>query len=317
MSLVTPEALEADLEAIARGCPDPAHGVFGPASSVWRVSRELVNFLGAGRAALLQLAHPWVATAVRDHSVTERDLAGRFQRTFFQVFAMTFGDLDAALGAARRIHRIHRGVEGRLDEAAGAFPAGSPYAANVEDALMWVHATLIDTSVRLFERFVAPLGDAGREAHYAETRRFARLFGISDRVLPADWAAFRAYWDAMIASEALAVGATARRQSAQLLAPTRGAARVLWGWHRAVTATLLPERLRDAYGLTLSRREGALVGATFFALERTYRRLPGRARFVPAWFDAQRRLAGRPGRDALGAATERFFIDAMLRGGAV
>jgi uncharacterized protein (DUF2236 family) len=32
----------------------------------WRVNREAILFLAAGRALLLQLAHPWVAAAVAD-----------------------------------------------------------------------------------------------------------------------------------------------------------------------------------------------------------------------------------------------------------
>jgi hypothetical protein len=43
-------------------------GVFGPDSVAWRVNRDAAIFLGAGRALLLQLAHPWVATAVSEHS---------------------------------------------------------------------------------------------------------------------------------------------------------------------------------------------------------------------------------------------------------
>ncbi len=38
-----------------------------PDSMPW-VHCEAGLFLGAGRAALLQLAHPWVAQAIQDHS---------------------------------------------------------------------------------------------------------------------------------------------------------------------------------------------------------------------------------------------------------
>src|SRR3712207_7704222 len=39
-------------------------------------------FLGAGRALLLQLAHPWVAAGISQHSTTLADPIGRFHRTF-------------------------------------------------------------------------------------------------------------------------------------------------------------------------------------------------------------------------------------------
>jgi len=60
---------EGDLErelALARvAVRDPTAGLFGPASLMWRVDREAVLFLGARRALLLQLAHPWIATCTR------------------------------------------------------------------------------------------------------------------------------------------------------------------------------------------------------------------------------------------------------------
>src|SRR5262245_31878617 len=64
---------------------DPRAGLFGPGSKVWEVNKEAISFLGGGRAALLQLAHPWVAWAIEHHSSTREDPVGRFQRTFLHV----------------------------------------------------------------------------------------------------------------------------------------------------------------------------------------------------------------------------------------
>ena len=65
---------------------------------------------------LLQLAHPFVAHAIRDHSRTQHDVVGRFARTFRAVFAMSFGDLDHACRAARAVHGGHARVVGTLDD---------------------------------------------------------------------------------------------------------------------------------------------------------------------------------------------------------
>ena len=46
----------------------PIEGIFGAESVSWRINCESALFLGAGRAALLQLAHPWVAAALDRHS---------------------------------------------------------------------------------------------------------------------------------------------------------------------------------------------------------------------------------------------------------
>jgi uncharacterized protein (DUF2236 family) len=68
--IVSCEDLERELREIAAQAPGQIEGVFGPASLTWRVNREAAIFLGAGRALLLQLAHPHVATAIADHSRT-------------------------------------------------------------------------------------------------------------------------------------------------------------------------------------------------------------------------------------------------------
>ena len=56
--------------------------------------------MSAGRALLLQLAHPWVAAAVVQHSDTFANPIGRFHRAFSTVFMMVFGTLDQSLEAA-------------------------------------------------------------------------------------------------------------------------------------------------------------------------------------------------------------------------
>jgi uncharacterized protein (DUF2236 family) len=59
---------ESSLDTVCEAAAGSIEGVFGPASLTWRVDREAAVFLGAGRALLLQLAHPWVAAAIAEHS---------------------------------------------------------------------------------------------------------------------------------------------------------------------------------------------------------------------------------------------------------
>src|SRR6202030_2198496 len=113
------EDLERQLEVVRALAPGEMEGVFGPDSLTWRIDREALTFLGAGRALLLQLAHPWVAAAIVQHSRTLADPIGRFHRTFNTVFTMVFGTLDSALAAAHRLHRRHAAVTGILPLAAG------------------------------------------------------------------------------------------------------------------------------------------------------------------------------------------------------
>jgi uncharacterized protein (DUF2236 family) len=110
--VVTRDDLDAALAALVDEVSDPCAGIHGPHSAAWRLAGDLGVFLGGGRAALLQLAHPMVAYAVAHHSRARGDVLGRFQRTFRHVFAMAYGELDDALSAARRVHAIHTRVHG-------------------------------------------------------------------------------------------------------------------------------------------------------------------------------------------------------------
>src|ERR1700719_2794804 len=124
------EDLERQLEVVRALAPGEMEGVFGPASLTWRVDREAAVFLGAGRALLLQLAHPWVAAAIAEHSRTFADPIARFHQTFNTVFTMVFGTRDQALAAARRLHRRHAAVTGILPWTVGRFTAGSQFPDN-------------------------------------------------------------------------------------------------------------------------------------------------------------------------------------------
>jgi uncharacterized protein (DUF2236 family) len=145
--LVNAEDLERQLAIVSANAACSGEGIFGPRSLMWRVNREAAVFLGAGRALLLQLAHPWIAAAVAEHSQALADPIGRVHRTFDIVFTMVFGTVEEAIAAARRLHRRHAAIRGNLTEPAGPFRAGTLYQANEITALRWVYATLIDTAL--------------------------------------------------------------------------------------------------------------------------------------------------------------------------
>ena len=86
--LVSRAELESLLAAVTAQMTDPGAGIFGPAPMTWKVNREAALFLGAGRAALLQRAHPWVATALEQHSSLLGDPIARFHNRFPIVFTM-------------------------------------------------------------------------------------------------------------------------------------------------------------------------------------------------------------------------------------
>lgn len=308
---VSRDELEHHLGRIAREVGDPRGGIHGPGSMSWRVSREAGLFLGGGRAALLQLAHPFVAHAVDQHSDTRRDPAGRFQRTFEHVYAMIFGDLDHAFRSARRVHGIHTRIRGPIEEDVGAFRRGARYQANDEAALLWVFATLVDSALLVYDAVVAPLSRQERAQYYEESKRFAWLFGIPDRVLPTDYDAFERYWDEMIRSDVVKVGEPAAQIARFLLASPHPALGPFTAWYRVMTAGFLPARLREEFGLAFGRAERALFEGSLAVLRGTYRRVPARLRYIPAYVEAARRVRGEEGPDRFGRTVERLVHRGM------
>ena len=283
-------------------------GLFGPGSVTWKVARESLAFLGGGRAALLQAAHPYVAHAIADHSQTEHDLAGRFQRTFLNVFAMVFGTREEAVGSAERVFQIHQRIHGTFPEAVGGYPAGHRYHATDVDALYWVFATLLHTSIQVRELVLGPVALRIKDAFIREGVRFGALFGIPPEVMPENWTAFEARFDAMVDSHTIAVGSAGAQICHFLLKPPRRSVAPVWAWYRRMTAGLLPAKLRDAYGMRWRRRDAALFRASIATLRRSYPRVPGRMRYLPAYTDAMRRLTGEDRPDPFGRVVKAVVL---------
>jgi uncharacterized protein (DUF2236 family) len=283
---------EALLGAIAEHAAGPIAGIFGPDSLSWRINRESALFLGAGRAALLQLAHPWVTAALAQHSALLDRPIVRFHNTFRVVFTMIFGSLDQSLAASRHLHALHTRIRGELPEEVAGWPRGAHYEANEIAALRWVYSTLVESAVLAYECAVAPLTMHEREQYYAESRTLAGLFGIPASALPATWDDFIAYNHNLRASATLGVTPTARAMAHNIL---RGAGSWIKPplWYRALTTEWLPERFRTEFALEFGPREQRAAEQARRRLLGIYRRLPSVLRFTGPWREAQARLSAR------------------------
>jgi uncharacterized protein (DUF2236 family) len=306
-AIVTAVDLERELVMVRSAAVGGPAGIFGPDSVIWRIDREAAIFLGAGRALLLQLAHPWVASAIAQHSRSLADPIGRFHRTFSIVFTMVFGTTDQALAAARRLHRRHTAISGTLEEDVGAFAIGSPYRGNDDAALRWVHATLTDTALLAYQLVNPPLSSEDRERYYEEMRLFAALFGIPRSALPQSWADFAKYIDEMFSSDTLTVSSAARSIAAELFCGAGTRLRAPF-WYRALTASLLPPRLRDAFELPYGRSEQRSVERFLTVIRRIHPWMPARLRYVAPYHEALARLAGRDRPAPLTRVLNRFWI---------
>ena len=291
ISPVLREHMEHFWAAVRNGTPHPVEGIFGPHSVCWKIDRESALFLGAGRAALLQLAHPWVAAALAQHSSLRSDPLARFHNTFRVVFTMVFGSLDQALAASRHLYELHTGIQGEVTADIGRYQQGSRYAANEVNALLWVYATLIESALIAHDCVLPPLSNDDRETYYAESARIAALFGIPAAALPQNWTAFEAYTHAMLSSDVLGVNSLSRDLAHGVL-HGRGSWLPVPDWYRALTAAWLPARLREEFSLDYGTREQNAAASASKWLPRIYRRLPPALRFVGPYQEAQARIAG-------------------------
>ena len=108
--------------------------------------------------------------------------------------------------AGEAVQRVHERVHGTLAESAGPFPAGTPYRADDPALMLWVHATLVHSSLlppssASWPGSTPPM----RQRYYGEMAVVARLFGVPDGVLPDTLGEFRAYVEEMLAGPELVV----------------------------------------------------------------------------------------------------------------
>jgi len=249
--------------------------------------------LGGGRALLMQLALPGVAAGVDQHSDFRRRPLPRLWRTLTQTYRLAFGSEAEVREAAAAINRAHRAVRGR------------GYSARDPGLLLWVHATLVDSALATYSELVAPLSRAERAAYYLGSRETGRLLGIPADAFPSSLAGFEAYRDRVLRDE-VQVDARARALAARVLRPVEvpGA----WWPLQVLTAGLLPEPLRAAYGLPAPGSAYALLRSALRAGRRVAPRLVWEMPDARRWRRANRTPLPRPpgGTSPPGGEESRF-----------
>lgn len=228
--------------------------MFPPDAIIRRVDGEGALLFGAGRALLLQLAHPGVAQGVADHSDFARDPRRRLQGTLNASYRIIFGSRAEAEATAAGVRRIHERV------------TGPGYAATDPALLLWVHATLVDTALLVYTSLVGTLTAAEQEAYYQQSRVVAEMMGCPQASQPADLAAFRDYVRDMVCTAE--VTPTAHQVARSLLKPrvlVAGTVPVSWAAEpalalaRFITIGTLPEPIRLQYGFQWDSRRAAAL----------------------------------------------------------
>jgi uncharacterized protein (DUF2236 family) len=238
-------------------------GYFAPESVIRRVGNTPVTpFLGGGTAVLLQVAHPLVAAGVADHSAYDSDLWRRFLGTIRALYMVTFGSKAEADRAGAVVQTVHARVSGATRTDLGIFPAGSEYSADDPKLMLWVHATLVHSSLSAYQRFERRLSADEQESYYADMATVARIFGTPGEAIPPTLAKFREYFAAQLAGQEITVTEPARQIARMILqAPLPAPMRLLAPAHRLATAAQLPPRVRREYGLRWTPLHAPLLAA--------------------------------------------------------
>ena len=179
---------------------------------------------------------------------------------------------------------MHSRVRGELAEPAGRFPAGTPYAADDPELLLWILATIADSSLLVYEKYVRGLDRDERDAYWQDFKLVGTLFALRDEEMPDSIEDFDAYIAGMLASGDLHVTPQARELGLRIVMkpPVPLRFRPLLELVNQTTVGLLPADLRRGYGLSWDpARSVALHGGAEYVKRVLVPLLPERLRVHP------------------------------------
>ena len=217
-----------------------------PPGSLARVigGRPAVFAVAAGRAILMQLAHPSVAAGIDEHSTFKQDPLGRTMRTteaFRHFFWRTRREVDEIVPKVRAQH---------------ARVTGPGYDAEDPALLLWVHATTIDSLMDVYSTTVRRLDDSERAVFYEQAKVIAELLGCPRDRQPEDLASFDAYMSDTVAElRASDVGRSLARDF--LFFPVRTWATPIAASFRLLVCGSTPEPIRKQLDVPWSARHSA------------------------------------------------------------
>lgn len=237
---------------------------------------RIVGLLYGQRALLIGALDPL--------NYTGTILASRGRETPFQRLAHTAGAFETIFFGSRaradavlaRVARLHEHVAGTLPEAAGPWPAGTPYSALDPAQMLWTVAVIADSAQALYETLVRPLSAGERDRLWADYVRFGELFGMPRRSAPATYGEYRAYWTERLASGELHMTDHARRYAPRIAfeisVPTAG--RPSLALINLLLAGTIPPGLLERLGVRWGNAEEIAFRAIATAMRRSHVLVP-------------------------------------------
>lgn len=231
---------------------EPGEGYFEDDSLIRIVNRDLIVAFSGARALLLQAAHPVMFEGFYSRTSGLEDPHARLARTATVMDTIYFGRRVEADAQTARVRAIHAKVRGELPQKAGRFPAGTPYAADDPQFLLWTLAPLFESAERIYRLYVGGLDRDERDALWQDYRVVGNLFGLRDDEMPASIEDFDAYYRGMLQGGDLWVTPTARELGKQVVfhPPVPLHMRWLVETMNFVVVGSLPAWLRRGYDLS-------------------------------------------------------------------
>jgi uncharacterized protein (DUF2236 family) len=271
-------------------------GYFDDASMLRRVHRERALALAGPRALLMQAAHPLAVAGLLAHTTALDEPYERLARTARVMSTIGFGSKQDADRAAARVRAMHRHVRGRLPQAVGCYPAGTPYRADDPELLMWVLFTLVDSALVVYRTYVGGLDREEQAGLWRDYRVMGRLFGLRAGDMPDGIEGLDAYRRAMLEGDDLFVSDWAREHARRIVLqpPVPWAARPLVETVNFITIALLPDPIRARYGFSplppAFVRKALVRGGAEYVKRAVLPVLPNRLRLVPTARTPPRKL---------------------------
>lgn len=259
---------------------DPA---IGPGTLLWRYAGDMRLLLAAAPYGLLELMHPGLGAGVTDHSDFFGDPWDRVLRSLPEIIGTVYDPVEGGTGA--RVRDYHRNIS-------GTDAHGHRYHALNPEIYYWAHATMAQAVIDVADAFGDGLTDAEREQLYQQTTTWYRRYGVSDRLMPANYAAFQQYFHDTC-RDVLEETASARWLVKQLRFTSRvrlpylpqPAERLLrpmiMSEFRVITTALLPEPARDTLGLRYTKADQAQFRAVSAAVRNAWKVVPEPLRYHP------------------------------------
>ncbi len=260
----------------------------GVHSLVWKYFGDWRTALMIPAAGIMQLMLPGLGAGVTQHSQFFEEPLERVLRSIPPILGVVYDGPEAATTAAR-VRDYHRDIK-------GADADGRRYHALDPEVYFWAHATFIWSAMTMADIFDHRLSDAEKQQMYEEGKSWYRRYGLSDRPMPEDWYAFRAYFDRMCAHRLVVTESAgwvvSRLDEPGTAARPPGVPEVVWRLlgpafmhqYRLIAAGTVPPVLRERLGLTWGPAERRRFRMRVALIRRLWPLVPEPLRYQPrAW----------------------------------